>query len=102
MLLNNDIGRPRAWRWAKIRRMENLPFNQTKRTRTTANHEANGRCTGGGDEMERNQTDEPPVAPFKARPLEAGSPLRLAARDDRRRRAGPGHTIASICKPSDD
>jgi hypothetical protein len=49
----NDIGRPRAWRWAKIRRMENLPFHQTNRTPHHGQSRGQQTLRGGGDEMER-------------------------------------------------
>jgi len=52
-LLSNDIGRPRAWRWAKIRRMENLPFHQNNRTRTLSQSRGQQTLQGGGNEMER-------------------------------------------------
>ena len=91
--LNNDIGRPRAWRWAKIRRMENLPFDQmpielAPRPITRPTDACEGEATRWIDAGAGAQH-----APFKARPLEAGSPLRSAARDDRDDfRAGPGRS----------
>ncbi len=73
--------------------MENLTFDQTNRT---PHH---GQSRGQQTLARGRQRDGTMLAhiaqhaPFKARPLEAGSPLRSAARDDRD--AGRGRVVRS-------